>query len=76
MFARVAGLAVLAAGLSLAVPAAAAPAPASKAAPQVDPVKRVAETDAEDDGGFCTRARKRLWVDGEGWVVRRVTTCR
>jgi hypothetical protein len=23
----------------------------------------------------CQRSRKRLWVDGEGWVVRRVTTC-
>jgi hypothetical protein len=23
----------------------------------------------------CLRSRKRLWVEGEGWVVRRVTTC-
>jgi hypothetical protein len=23
----------------------------------------------------CSRARKKLWVDGEGWIVRRVTTC-
>jgi hypothetical protein len=23
----------------------------------------------------CLRSRKRLWIDGEGWVVRRVTTC-
>ncbi len=77
MFARLAGLAVLAAGLSLAAPADAAPSPAgAKAASQVDPVKRVAESDAEDDGGTCTRARRRLWVDGEGWVVRRITTCR
>jgi hypothetical protein len=30
---------------------------------------------AEEDAG-CHRARKRLWVDGEGWIVRRVTTCR
>ncbi len=28
----------------------------------------------EADPG-CLRARKRLWVEGEGWVVRRVTTC-
>jgi hypothetical protein len=28
---------------------------------------------AEDEK--CQRARKRLWVEGEGWVVRRVTTC-
>ena len=23
----------------------------------------------------CDRSRKRLWVEGEGWIVRRVTTC-
>jgi hypothetical protein len=23
----------------------------------------------------CQRGRKRLWVEGEGWMVRRVTTC-
>jgi hypothetical protein len=23
----------------------------------------------------CASARKRLWVESEGWVVRRVTTC-
>jgi len=23
----------------------------------------------------CQKSRKRLWVDGEGWIVRRVTTC-
>jgi hypothetical protein len=23
----------------------------------------------------CTKSRKRLWVEDEGWVVRRVTTC-
>jgi hypothetical protein len=24
----------------------------------------------------CVRPRKRLWVEGEGWIVRRVTVCR
>jgi hypothetical protein len=24
---------------------------------------------------FCTLGRKRLWVEGEGWLVRRVRTC-
>jgi hypothetical protein len=23
----------------------------------------------------CARSRKRLWVEGEGWIVRKVTTC-
>ena len=31
---------------------------------------------ASDDEPGCHRARKRLWVDGDGWIVRRVTTCR
>ncbi len=30
----------------------------------------------EEDGLACTKSRKRMFVDGEGWIVRRVTTCR
>ncbi len=30
----------------------------------------------KDEDGSCFTARKKLWVDGEGWIVRRVTTCR
>ncbi|MBE7249332.1 MAG: hypothetical protein INR63_30715 [Actinomycetospora chiangmaiensis] len=29
-----------------------------------------------DDDATCSRARRRLWIEGEGWVVRRITTCR
>lgn len=32
--------------------------------------------DTVDDMTNCSRARRRLWVDGEGWIVRRITTCR
>ena len=28
-----------------------------------------------DAQASCDRVRRRLWVEGEGWVVRRVTTC-
>ena len=28
-----------------------------------------------DDGKNCDQSRKRLFVEGEGWIVRRVTTC-
>ena len=28
-----------------------------------------------DEQPACDRARRRLWVEGEGWVVRRVATC-
>jgi hypothetical protein len=27
------------------------------------------------DGKNCGQSRKRLFVEGEGWIVRRVTTC-
>ncbi|MGU3360412.1 hypothetical protein ACLBWX_08775 [Methylobacterium sp. M6A4_1b] len=47
---------------------------ASVAAPAVTPVAAVTESD--DDAVNCSRSRKRLWVEGEGWIVRRVTTCR
>jgi uncharacterized iron-regulated protein len=30
---------------------------------------------AAEDQENCLRSRKRLWVAGEGWVVRWVTTC-
>ena len=30
---------------------------------------------ASADQPACDRARRRLWVEGEGWVVRRVSTC-
>ena len=29
----------------------------------------------EVENANCTKSRKRLWVEGEGWIVRRVTTC-
>lgn len=32
------------------------------------------QTDASPIDG-CSRSRKRLFVEGEGWIVRRVTTC-
>lgn len=32
--------------------------------------------ESTDDMTNCNRARRRLWVDGEGWIVRRITTCR
>ena len=25
---------------------------------------------------LCSRVRKRFWVEGEGWIVRRVSACR
>ena len=30
----------------------------------------------KDGEESCFTARRKMWVDGEGWIVRRVTTCR
>jgi hypothetical protein len=49
-----------------------------------DKVASVASKDAETTGSIqagasdtssCDRSRKRLFVEGEGWIVRKVTTC-
>lgn len=40
------------------------------------PITAVAAMAEDDELTNCSRARRRLWVDGEGWIVRRVTTCR
>ena len=45
----------------------------AEASPQQ--VHPVAAVEREDDA-TCSRARRRLWIEGEGWVVRRITTCR
>ncbi|MDQ4136391.1 MAG: hypothetical protein M3158_09430 [Pseudomonadota bacterium] len=30
---------------------------------------------AAEEEQVCNRPRRRLWVEGEGWVVRRVSAC-
>ncbi|MEH3063918.1 MAG: hypothetical protein PGN33_14630 [Methylobacterium radiotolerans] len=66
-------IAAAAAGtVMLAVPLAAQAANGpAEANPQVHPVSAEREDDVT-----CSRARRRLWIEGEGWVVRRITTCR
>jgi hypothetical protein len=54
------------------------------AKPDKEPVTSVAAQDVETtssiqtkpaNDGTCDISRKRLFVEGEGWIVRRVTTC-
>ncbi|MEA1830995.1 hypothetical protein U8607_02780 [Methylobacterium durans] len=60
---------------ALAAPAAdQSPTRVADASQTVRPVASV--TESEDDTANCSRSRRRLWVEGEGWIVRRVTTCR
>ena len=79
MVARAVGMTLLTSSWgALAAPGTPAPAAAAIQVARPDAVKRIAETavESDDDAGNCTRARRRLWVEGEGWVVRRITTCR
>lgn len=48
----------------------------TKIADATQAVPSAAVAEADDDSANCTKSRRRLWVDGEGWIVRRVTTCR
>ncbi len=56
----------------------AAPAPVDRNPAKVaDAVQfRAAVESEEDETANCSKSRKRLWVEGEGWVVRKVTICR
>lgn len=40
-----------------------------------DPVATSSIRSAVDGAVNCDRSRKRLFVEGEGWIVRKVTTC-
>ncbi|MCJ2034076.1 hypothetical protein [Methylobacterium sp. J-068] len=67
-------LLLIGAGLASATAAPSLPDREPGKAPAITPVAAV--TEAEDDAANCSRSRRRLWVEGEGWIVRRVTTCR
>ena len=67
---------------SLPLAAANSPERATKTGAVLDRAKRVRIKDPETTSSVmptaddkCLRSRKRLWVEGEGWVVRRVATC-
>ena len=49
--------------------------PAETKVAEANPQVHAASVERDDDA-TCSRARRRLWIEGEGWVVRRITTCR
>ncbi len=75
---------VLAALATAAAPLCAGAAPAVDKAPKagsgttrdVGRHASVAAPAVEADDAHCSTARKKLFVDGEGWIVRRVTISR
>jgi hypothetical protein len=42
---------------------------------EADPATTSSLAKAVEDEPACARPRRRLWVEGEGWVVRRVSAC-
>jgi len=72
------GLVLFGTSAALAAPAADRGARQMAEASQVRPVSdiRPVEAESEDDAANCSKLRKRLWIEGEGWIVRRVTICR
>ena len=46
--------------------------PAAEAASEIRPVS----VTTPEPVPACGRSRRRLWIEGEGWVVRKVPTCR
>lgn len=70
---------LLLAAFAIVPPAGAAPASADRSPAKVADAGEthpVAATETEEDPVNCNRSRKRLWVEGEGWIVRKVTICR
>lgn len=70
-------------GLLLAVSAMVMPASVqARRSTTVPPSERPAQTEPETAWtagtaqGDCQRSRRKFWQEGEGWVVRSVTTCR
>ena len=43
--------------------------------PNATPEPQLAAEAPAEAGTTCPKARKKLWVEGEGWVVRRVAIC-
>ena len=85
--AQAAGLALVVSAIAWAAPAQAASAAAVRTKTAAAPVvaTQAAVKEPETTGATekasntlepnCSQSRRRLWVEGEGWIVRRVTTC-
>jgi hypothetical protein len=63
------------AGTLMAATAAPNPEPRQSAPPSSGQNTQTVETPSVDSGPSCVKARRKLWVEGEGWIVRRVQLC-
>jgi len=48
----------------------------SRSPSEMNPGRTGATLVAASSDPSCSRARRKLWVEGEGWIVRRVAVCR
>jgi hypothetical protein len=65
-----------AASAKVKVPKSAPTAYASSTAPAVaEPAETASVGRAATKPSYCQTSRRKLWVEGDGWIVRRVTTC-
>jgi len=72
------GLVALALAFSLAEPApglAQAKVGARATAPASEPATTQSVESGREEQAACAKIRKKLWVEGEGWIVRRVAVC-
>lgn len=49
---------------------------AEQPAAQAEPIVRPVSAMVTDGQPVCTHTRRRLWLESEGWVVRKIATCR
>lgn len=45
------------------------------AAADTAPSRRIVRVAAASNDATCQKTRRKFWVEGEGWIVRRVATC-
>ncbi|MEH3118554.1 MAG: hypothetical protein PGN25_13420 [Methylorubrum populi] len=80
MIAHSIAVAALAGLVLTAAPSLAAQTAGRSTTTQVAEAAQVAQTasvaEGDEDGANCNKQRRRLWIEGEGWIVRRVTICR
>lgn len=51
------------------------PPPAARPAP-AEPAQKPGTAWTAAEPANCTRARRKLWQEGEGWIVKTVSVCR
>lgn len=70
------GVVCLGCGLASAQARTTRSASAEQPAAQTEPAVRPVSAMVSEGHPVCTHTRRRLWLEGEGWVVRKIANCR